>query len=387
MLRWWPRKPHNVMAWVRLGPRYQRMPIHPDRAPRDPHPVRIHSIFRGLPPVTPPVTHSSKARRRWARIIPPARDRPPLLSATRTATTTGAVAFGHTEPASVARHRRVGSARRGLPERRATSNRTARRFASVAQPVEHPPCKREVVGSTPTAGYDNSRNIVATTNQRITHLAVNGIRADANSPRGWPDNSRRWGEAHDETIVPHEYDEPGSILRHWHQYALIENLADAIDLETEVDRAVVVVAHSWGCHLTCWAAKQCHANVRHLHLIAGSFNPDFRKNCLNEMLASGKVRGVTIWRGGRDSALDGWARRSKRATFGLLGFDYGGSMLVPEADYSIDPAVRHLVRFCDRPEFEHSTWFAGDWRSAASNLAALWQTITGRWPGLNTINH
>lgn len=224
-----------------------------------------------------------------------------------------------------------------------------------------------------------------------TYLTINGIRADANSPRGWPDNSRRWGVEFGELIVPHEYDEPGSILRHWHQYGLIENLADAIDLEAEAEREVVVVAHSWGCHLTCWAAKQCHARVRHLHLIAGSFNPDFRRNCLNELLASGKVRGVTIWRGGRDSALDGWARTSKRAfgwlSFGRLGYDFGGSMRVPEADYRIEPKVRHLARFRDRPEFEHSDWFAGDWRSAASNIAALWQSITGRFPGLNTINH
>ena len=36
--------------------------------------------------------------------------------------------------------------------------RTERRDASIAQPVEHPPCKRKVVGSTPTAGSTNTTN-------------------------------------------------------------------------------------------------------------------------------------------------------------------------------------------------------------------------------------
>lgn len=217
---------------------------------------------------------------------------------------------------------------------------------------------------------------------------INGIQNSPDNPHEFTDESVRWGRHASPPlfdIFKFEYRERGTIGRLWRQYGFAKSFAAAMAAE---DGMPTIVAHSWGNNVALLAlAKYYMGPVGHFHMIAAAAEPNFHRNGLNAMLKSGRLGGVTLYRGGRDSALDRWATLSETAAKPLewltlgkftVGYRRAGSMQLKEEDYAIEPSVRPRVRFVDRPTFEHSTWFDGGWADRSGNLHALWCGITGR---------
>lgn len=189
---------------------------------------------------------------------------------------------------------------------------------------------------------------------RHVFLFVNGILTSPGNARAWTDRAVQWMNvrpAPGQEVVSDkfEYFSP-ALLRRLFQGRHARELA--YTLSQYQGARLHLVGHSNGCDLIARAIARTQLHVSTVHLIAAAIDRDFRKNGFGPLLASGQVGACFCFCSLADTVLTRWARASRLATFGLLGYGdlgaYGAAEPWPRR-------VHHVVR----SGLGHSDWFAG----------------------------
>jgi pimeloyl-ACP methyl ester carboxylesterase len=150
----------------------------------------------------------------------------------------------------------------------------------------------------------------------IAFFLVNGINTFPGSSKNWNGRGVTWLHIH-KPEFPRKAEKIeylcGPIGRAFGQRMRAHKLYKTIiryhlildELKVAGDWERVVVGHSNGAAVILAMLRDypCWPVIDHLHLVCGACEADFEKNGLNQWLAAGRIRRVTVYVAGRDMML------------------------------------------------------------------------------------